>query len=66
MTGGGGGGGGTGYRGAPTPVYLGVYSQLVTPRPCDRNTGMKIAVGHRPKSDQIPSVAALFLPVTVT
>ena len=29
-------------------------------------SGMKIAVGHRPKSDQIPSVAALFLPVTVT
>ena len=31
-----------------------------------RRTGMKIAVGHRPKSDQILSVAALFLPVTVT
>ena len=30
------------------------------------DAGMKIAVGHRPKSDQIPSVAALFLPVTVT
>ena len=32
----------------------------------DRTSAMKIAVGHPPKSDQIPSVAALFLPVTVT